>query len=73
MSPDLYSFYQSGQLKGLLAGLVGAAEYEILLNRPGKANAGMTIQSFVHLAVILLILAGNIAFFMQKQRGRKES
>ena len=72
MSPDLYSFYQSGQLKGLLAGLVGAAEYEILLNRPAMANAGMTIQSFVHLTIILLIILGNIAFFLQKSKGSKK-
>ena len=66
MSPDLYSFYQSGQLKGFLAGLVGAAEYENLLNRPGMANAGMTVQSFEHLSIILLIIVVNIAFFLQK-------
>jgi len=72
MSPDLYSFYQSGQLKGLLAGLVGAAEYEILLNRPAMANAGMTIQSFIHLTIILLIIVGNIAFFLQKSKGSKK-
>jgi len=66
MSPDLYAFYQSGQLKGLLAGLVGAAEYENLLNRPGMANAGTTVQSFEHLGIILLIIVGNIAFFLQK-------
>jgi len=72
MSPDLYSFYQSGQLKGMLAGLVGAAEYEILLNRPAMANAGLTIQSFVHLTIIILILAGNIAFFMQKRKEGKK-
>jgi len=72
MSPDLYSFYQSGQLKGFLAGLVGAAEYEKLLNRPGKATAGMTVQSFEHLIVILLIIVANIAFFLQKlNRGVK--
>ena len=72
MSPDLYSFYQSGQLKGFLAGLVGAAEYESLLNRPAMAHAGMTVQSFEHLIVILLIIVANIAFFLQKlNRGKR--
>jgi hypothetical protein len=68
MSPDLYTFYQSGQLKGLLAGLIGAAEYENLLNRPGMANAGLTVQSVIHLCIILLIIIGNIAFFLQKSK-----
>jgi hypothetical protein len=72
MSPDLYSFYQSGQLKGFLAGLVGAAEYEKLLNRPDKATAGLTVQSFEHLTVVLLIVFANIGFFLQKlNRGKK--
>jgi len=71
MSPDLYAFYQSGQLKGVLAGLVGAAEYEILLNRPGLANAGMTVQSFEHLGIILLIIVSNIAYFLQKPKRSK--
>ncbi|MCX7920066.1 MAG: hypothetical protein N3A72_10780 [bacterium] len=72
MSPDLYSFYQSGQLKGLLAGLIGAAEYETLLNRHGMAHAGLTVQSAIHLCIILLILIGNIAFFLQKATRRKK-
>jgi len=66
MSPDLYSFYQSGQIKGFLAGLVGAAEYEKLLERPGKATTGMTVQSFEHLFVVLLIIVANVAFFLKK-------
>lgn len=73
MSPDLYAFCQSGQLAGLLAGLVGAAEYETLLNRPGKAIAGMTIQSFMHLLIILLILSGNIIFFLDKRNRRSKT
>ena len=72
MSPDLYSFYQSGQLKGFLAGLIGAAEYENLLNRPGMANAGTTVQSFEHLCIIFLIIVGNIAFFLQKIKWSKK-
>ena len=71
MSHDLYAFYQSGQLKGILAGLIGAAEYEKLLNRPGMAYAGLTVQSAIHLCIIILIIIGNIAFILQKPRRSK--
>ncbi len=68
MSPDLYAFFQSKQVLGFLGGLVGAAEYESLVEKPGKAMAGMTIQSFVHLFIVLLVIMGNIAFFLKPKR-----
>ncbi len=71
MSPDLYSFYQSEQIAGFLGGLVGAAEYEKLVQHPGDAMAGMTIQSFVHLFIILLVIIGNLAYFAGSTRERK--
>ena len=42
MAPDLYPFLDSGQLKGLLGGLAGAAEYETLIDRSGQATKGMS-------------------------------
>ncbi|MCD6386655.1 hypothetical protein J7M23_12890 [Candidatus Sumerlaeota bacterium] len=68
MSPDLYAFFQSKQLKGFLGGLVGAAEYEKLINFPGKATSGMTIQSFLHLFIVLLVLIGNGAYFFSRRQ-----
>ncbi|GMU54715.1 MAG: hypothetical protein AMXMBFR33_38610 [Candidatus Xenobia bacterium] len=49
--PELYSYYNAGQISGLLAGLRGAAEYETLRNGPGNAEAGMLAQSTVHFLV----------------------
>jgi hypothetical protein len=73
MSPDLYPFFQSGQIDGFLGGLVGAAEYEKMVGHPGRAMAGMTIQSFVHLFIILLIMLGNIAYFINRARSRSST
>ncbi|MEE2657564.1 MAG: hypothetical protein VX733_03605 [Candidatus Latescibacterota bacterium] len=67
MAPDLYPFLQSGQLKGLLGGLVGAAEYEALIDHPESATAGMSAQSITHLIIIAFILFGNLAYFATRR------
>jgi hypothetical protein len=61
--PGVMPFLNAGQLSGLLQGLRGAAEYEILSGNPGKAAAGMDAQSLGHLVIIAFILVGNIAYF----------
>ena len=58
------------QLLGLVTGLVGAAEYEQLSGRSGLALASMDSQSVVHIAIILLILVGNVAYFGSRLAGR---
>ena len=61
----------SRQLLGLMTGLVGAAEYERLSGEVGPALASMDSQSLVHIAIVLLILVGNVAYFGGRLRGRK--
>lgn len=62
-------FVAAGQLRGLLGGMAGAAEYEFLAQVPGKALAAMDAQSVGHVYFITLMVLGNIAFFLTK-RGR---
>lgn len=61
--PGAMPFIDSGQCAGMLQGLRGAAEYEIMSGNPGKAAAGMDAQSLGHVVIIAFILVGNIAFF----------
>jgi len=67
MAPDLYPFLDSGQLNGLLGGLAGAAEYETLVNHPGKASKGMSAQSFAHLIIVAFVIIGNAAYFVSRR------
>ena len=80
-APKYYAFLSSGQLKGMLGGMKGAAEYEQLLakNRPDlgelygstklfTATKGMDAQTGIHLVIILFILIGNVAFFLYRMR-----
>lgn len=65
--PGEMPYYASGQYKGLLAGLRGAAEYELLTDYPGSAILGMDAQSAAHFLVIALIAIGNIGFFLTRK------
>jgi len=67
-APQLYPYFANKQLVSLIGGLKGAAEYETLIKAPGKASKGMDSQSIAHLTIILLIIVGNITFFLDKQR-----
>ena len=68
MVSELYPYIQTGQLVGLMPGLLGAAEYETLIDTPEIATARMGIQSFVHLLIFVLVVVGNVAFFIQRRR-----
>jgi hypothetical protein len=61
-----FPFYQSGQLRGILGGLKGAADYEQMLKKPGFARKGMVSQSYVHILLLVLILLGNISYAREK-------
>lgn len=56
---------RSGQIKGILAGLRGAAEYEKLIGKPGYATRLMDAQSAGHLIIIVLVILGNISFILK--------
>ncbi len=71
---DAYPYLQSGQLTGLLGGMKGAAEYEQMISQAGYSEAAkvatqaMDSQSMAHLAIILLIVLGNVGFLLMRRR-----
>ncbi len=67
---DLAPYYQSGNLLGLVPGLSGAAEYEILVGRRGIGVAGADVLNVGHGVVVLAIVLGNIIFFLDRRRRR---
>ncbi|MEW6277827.1 MAG: hypothetical protein AB1758_04320 [Candidatus Eremiobacterota bacterium] len=68
MVAELYPYYNSGQIKGMLGGLRGAAEYEGLVNHPGNATAGMLAQSVVHFLICGMILVSNAFYLLRRRR-----
>ncbi len=69
--PRFYPLLDTGQINGLLGGLRGAAEYEILLGQEGKALAGMDAQSATHFLIIFLIVVCNVVYFLTGGTGRR--
>jgi len=66
-APRFYPLLNTGQINGLLGGLRGAAEYELLIGAQGKAIAGMDAQSATHFLIIFLIVICNVAHFLTGQ------
>ena len=67
-APQMYPFMRAGQLVGLLGGMVGAAEFELLTQWIGKGTKFMISQSFAHVIVIAFIIIGNVAFFRSERK-----
>ena len=66
-APEYYPYLQAGQLQGLLGGMAGAAEYEVLIQKPALATRGMDAQSLAHVFIAFMIILGNIAFLGQRK------
>jgi hypothetical protein len=61
------TYVQSGQCKGILAGLRAAAEYEKLTEKKGSGTVGMDAQSIAHLLIVIFVVMGNVAMFLSKK------
>lgn len=71
MAPEQYPYLDSGQLSGLLTGMKGAAEYEKIINAPGRGTPLMGGQSFAHLYILILIVMGNLSILVETLRRRR--
>lgn len=64
--PGYGPYLQKKQLRGLLGGMKGAAEYEHLIKTPGKGTSGIDALSLAHVMVAALIIMSNIAMVILK-------
>jgi hypothetical protein len=70
MVPPNLAYVQSKQLMALLYGLRGAAEYELLVGRPGLGLAGMGSQSAAAVFILAAVGIGNILRLRSKEGSR---
>jgi hypothetical protein len=68
---EVMPYVEAGQVRGILAGMPGAAEYEALIEQPDRGTSGMDAQSIAHLVIVAFIIFGNIAFAIERRRGGK--
>ncbi len=73
MAADMYPWLQTKQFIGMLGGLKGASEYELLVEEAGYSDArkdatrGMDSQSVVHVLIVVLIVTGNVAYLASRK------
>ncbi|GAB4459963.1 MAG: hypothetical protein OHK0029_23230 [Armatimonadaceae bacterium] len=70
MAPEGFPFLKSGQLQGMLFGLRGANEYEVLIGERDFGKRGAASLAYSHLLIILLVVLGNIGMFAQQRMER---
>ena len=78
---DILPYVENGQIRGILAGMPGAAEYESLVEaelrkmdivgEPGKASGMMAAQSIAHVVIVLFIIFGNITYYITRNKNGK--
>jgi hypothetical protein len=74
MAADYYPYVQSGQSEGIVGGMRGAAEYEVMaleagfVQSLGAGSRGMDSQSWTHIVIILFIIVGNVAYFASRRK-----
>lgn len=71
MAADYYPYLRSGQIFGLMGGMLGAAEYEKLVGKPGPATEAMRVQVWAHMVIIAFILIGNVGYFISRRKGAR--
>ncbi len=64
--PGYGPYLQTGQLKGLIGGMKGAADYESLIQDLEKGTSGIDALSLAHILVVVLIMTANIVMLVLK-------
>jgi hypothetical protein len=69
VEPKARAYRGANQLVATLAGLLGAAQYEVLSNHPQLAVISVNAQTAAQGVIVLVILVGNLAFWISRARG----
>lgn len=70
--PQLTLYLATGQLKGVANGLLGSAEMEYLTGHLGLAYGQTLAVSFGGLYFTIIIILGNVFYFIARAGGRRE-
>ena len=67
--PNFSPYISAGQLQGIFGGVRGSAEYEFLLKLPGPALGQAMATNFGGLLWMIMVLLGNVLYFIKRSRG----
>jgi len=71
IAPSVQPFLSSGQAVGMLTGQKAAAEYELLIGKPGAAVAATDAQSGAHVLIMAYIVLGNLLYWPMRLREKR--
>jgi len=71
IGPSVQPFVASGQAVGMLSGQNTAAQYELLLKKPGSAVAAVDAQSGAHVLIMIYIVLGNLIYWPMRKMSKK--
>ncbi|MDY7041549.1 MAG: hypothetical protein SVX38_11865, partial [Chloroflexota bacterium] len=74
LDPYVRPYYETpgrSQLKGMLVGLSGAAQYEELTGRASRALDSLQSQGLAHLTIVAVIVVGNVVYLASRLRKGK--
>jgi hypothetical protein len=69
--PNFSPYISAGQLQGIFGGVRGSAEYEYLMKLPGPALGQAMATNFGGLLWMILVLLGNILYFIRRTTGEE--
>ena len=71
MVPEGYNPLDAGQIKGMLPGLIGAGQYEVLIKHKGFGTKAAGAQSATHMLIVLLIILGNLGYLFSRRKAAR--
>lgn len=74
IGPSVQPFIASKQAVGMISGQNQAAQYELLIHKPGSAVAALDAQSGAHVLIMIYIVLGNLVYWpmrIMSKKGRK--
>ncbi len=70
-APTYYPYLDSKQMAGMLTGIKGAGDYEELLGTQSFGTQATAALSVVYALIILLIILGNLGYYMARAARRR--
>ena len=67
-----YADYKGDLIQGIVGGLVGFAEFETIIEKPGLGLAGLGALTCSHLLLIFFIVLGNVEYLRSRSSGGVE-
>jgi hypothetical protein len=66
---DFIFYKQSGMIHGIINDLSGAAEYEFLVGKPGRAIVSSDAISAAHIFLLVIVIFANLLYLSQRAGG----